>query len=88
MTPEQAADLAARTLAAIDADAQGHYFACAQCTADRARVESDLAGLRRHLCDHLCSGGDYCWPGDGPCPDAARYADGLIRTAALYGLVR
>ncbi len=94
MTPDQAADLAVRTLAAIDRREalrpEWHpmtaYFA-----ADRERVASDLAGLRDHQPGHYCVGREH-WRyfSDGPapvhCPDARRYADGLRLTAALYGV--
>jgi hypothetical protein len=76
-----------------------HYWHYA---ADRERVASDLAGLREHANDGTgdctgwsvedfeCSYGqtvDYhdVWR-TWPCPDARRYADGLLRTAALYGV--
>lgn len=79
MTPEQASSLATRTLAVIDT-----FPICQNDShrdADRARVASDLAGLTYH--DLGCG---WC-RGPGPaCPDAHRYADGLVRTAALYGV--
>jgi hypothetical protein len=79
MTPDEATDLAAKTLAAIDAlDYSRLRLDIDQ--ADRERVESDLAGLRD------------CWSfrwGEyfhDLAPHAERYMDGLRRTAALYGV--
>jgi hypothetical protein len=79
MTPDQAADLAARTFAAIDA------LFMAQTTAqivaaDRERVASDLEVLR------ICAA-----PGDVGCDNALtaieRIAEAnLRRTADLYGV--
>jgi hypothetical protein len=71
--------LAERILAVIDSRPYAYDDIC---EADRERVASDLAGLRQHspaLCARLCSA-----PVD--CPDARRYADGLLRTAVLYGV--
>lgn len=83
MTPDQASDLAARTLAAIDGidvsplpdDPEPEHRA-----ADRARVASDLAGLQEAL--HL----DPYGPAEAQEGHLARYAAGLRRTAALYGI--
>jgi hypothetical protein len=89
----QAEDLAVRIVAAIDtldaderryADVR-HYWHYA---ADRERVASDLAGLRDH---HRGSGiltdeCERCYQMSDPCDDARRYADGLLRTADLYGV--
>lgn len=83
MTPDVAADLAARTLAAIDEPGPFRQHFARMHAADRERVASDLAGLRDHTtAGGWCSVHDY-WLG---CDDAARYADGLRRTAALYGV--
>lgn len=83
MTTDQAADLAARTLAAIDANADaGDGIGDESHAVDRERVASDLAGLR----GHNNVGTDWCVCETPFCPDAARYADGLRRTAALYGV--
>jgi hypothetical protein len=82
--------LAERTLAAIDADAlDDTYDDGIHRDANRERVASDLAGLRQHF--ETYDGCDWCrMHGYGamlwPCPDATRYADGLRRTAALYGV--
>jgi hypothetical protein len=73
-----------------------HYWHYA---ADRERIASDLAGLRDHppslgspfgghgkTCtgDHERRNGES--GADWPCDDARRYADGLLRTADLYGV--
>jgi hypothetical protein len=93
LTVERAEDLAVRIVAAIDtldaderryADVR-HYWHYA---ADRERVASDLAGLREH---HRGSGiltdeCGRCYQMSDPCDDARRYADGLLRTADLYGV--
>lgn len=99
MTPDQAADLAARTLATIgvrqkcDRGEECPSPRCKTFNADRERVASDLAGLREHQpfqyddltgCDACCVEPTHWVP--WLCPDAARYADGLRRTAALYGV--
>jgi hypothetical protein len=86
LTVEQAEDLAARTLAAIE-ERQLYSRATQQLDADRERVASDLTGLREHafLTDRrftLCARDAFLQP----CPDARRYSDGLLRTAALYGV--
>lgn len=54
--------------------------------ADRERVGSDLAGLREHnpMECALCHQHHRGWA--QACPDALRYAEGLRRTAALYGV--
>lgn len=79
VTPEVSADLAARALAAIDLYWGEDPATLDVRTADRERVASDLAGLRTHTdCLHD--------DGDRTCHDKRRYADGLRRTAALYGL--
>lgn len=92
MTPEQATDLAERTLAAITEEAAlwaglispVGVWAREYHAADRERVASDLAGLRLH---YLARGGHGCYCGsEWLCDDHARYADGLRRTAALYGV--
>lgn len=91
MTPAEAEALAAATLAAIAADDQafldrfGHHPPYdspreKHRRVDRERVASDLAGLRAH------GPADDCGWGERPCPDRRRYADGLRRTAALYGV--
>ena len=69
--------------------------------ADRARIESDFAGLREHQQTSWPAGPDdydegcqTCWRVDFPpnlndetsCADLRRYSDGLRRTAALYGI--
>lgn len=84
MRPAEAAGLVARILAAMGRDPLGAEWLL---PADRERVASDLAGVEQHREDPD-KGGDcqdcamYVWP----CPDANRYAAGLIRTAALYGV--
>lgn len=97
----EAEDLAAATLAAIDAYPRIDAIRAA----DRERVASDLAGLREHLPDPgawrsypnpneyvACQAEGCSCPeryDDGPewpCPDARRYLAGLRRTAALYGV--
>jgi hypothetical protein len=93
LTVAQAEDLAVRIVAAIDAlDADERRYADVRhyrhYAADRERVESDLAGLRDH---HRGSGiltdeCGRCYQMSGPCDDARRYADGLLRTADLYGV--
>lgn len=87
MTPAEAEALAERTLAAINR----RCGPCEQCTveecataADRERVASDLAGWQAHALN-LGNHDDHGDDGD-ECPDARRYADGLLRTAALYGV--
>lgn len=90
MRPAEAEALAARVRAEI-ARARVSPFRWpnhAQLDADQERVASDLAGLQLHapLEDnrhHPWCG--YCESQDWPCLDATRYADGLRRTAALYG---
>lgn len=87
MTPDQAADLATRTLAAIgdredwvNPDWQDYF---------RERVASDLAGLQQHSERMSDDNPGWCaedMHADWPCPDAARYADNLRRTAILYGV--
>lgn len=80
--------LAERTLAAIVARQEKaadyrHYLA------DRERVASDLAGVRQHEPEgHTCENTDsvYWSSLEYPCDDARRYSDGLLRTAALYGV--
>jgi Ni,Fe-hydrogenase III component G len=78
----QAEDLAVRIVAAIDAlDADERRYADVRhywhYAADRERVASDLAGLRHcERFDEVASHRDH----------ARRYADGLLRTADLYGV--
>jgi len=90
MTLNEAEDLAARILEAMDG---GGLHSCLECpdtqAADRKRVASDLAGLRRH--DKCGSGVGYCddggHAGEVPpwdCADGTDYREGLLRTAALY----
>jgi hypothetical protein len=92
LTVAQAEDLAVRTLAAIDAlDMEERRYADVRhywhYAADRERVASDLAGLREHhLIEHPAHGLVCRHGGTLPCPDARRYADGLLRTADLYGV--
>lgn len=92
MTPSEAADLAERTLAAIDRWDGSHDNGHEQYAADRDRVASDLAGLREHFDWNalgVCGSsthGPLMSMTKHPCPDARRYADGLRRTAALYGV--
>jgi hypothetical protein len=92
-------DLAARIIAAIDADDLafverfGHRppFDSPRekhRRIDRERIASDLAGLRDHersvgILDGECV---RCYQMSDPCDDASRYADGLLSTAALYGV--
>ncbi len=89
MTPDEAADLAARTCTAMNGAAEelaegraGYEWVAA----DRERVASDLAGLRARghgaLCPFCCRVRHIA----PDCPDACRYADGLARTARLYGV--
>jgi hypothetical protein len=97
LTVEQAEDLADRTLAVIDTESRVWAVVPtlrAHIDADRERVASDLAGLRGHAQRDgvLSSGivGRSC-PTDGRwewCADARRYSDGLLRTAALYGVTK
>lgn len=102
MTPAEAEDLAARTVKIIDGRLNDLHPAlrhgALNLNADRERVASDLAGLLDH--DNVNDGDcgrcvvpEWGYPTHGhshpqawPCPDARRYADGLRRTAALYGL--
>lgn len=88
MTPGEAEYLAARTYDAIDlcevgAVAHPDDFAqyAAGWAADRERIESDLAGLRACEAQRATT-----------CPHveahAENYADGLRRTARLYGVTR
>lgn len=88
MTPAEAEDLAARTLAAIDACSEFSSVHRMGYAADRERVASDLAGLRQHYPFTDGIGRECCHDSSRPmpCPDARRYADGLKRTAALYGV--
>lgn len=80
LTLAQAEDVAARTLAAISTDpnsVESDHWA-----ADRERLASDLAGLRE------C---DYAMQNVPGAHEAAmllrvRFAHGLRRTAALYGV--
>ena len=51
--------------------------ALARLAADRARVESDLAGLRRH---------DWHVRVNGTCFVCRIFSDNLRRTASLYGV--
>jgi hypothetical protein len=81
MPPDEAADLAARTFAAIDAVNGGPAHDGTH-AADRERVASDLAGLRD--CYRVSFTGDRV--GKGHEGHATRYADGLRRTATLYGV--
>jgi hypothetical protein len=77
---EQAEALAARVLVAIDQYDHPMHSAGAVLDADRERVASDLAGIRdsarllavRTETDEI--------------HHARRYADGLLRTARLYGV--
>lgn len=84
MTLEQAADLAARILARLDAESELAYdgesvYDRDLLFADRARVESDLAGLR--ACAAVT---EYGHPFDDG--HEQRYTDGLKRTADFYGV--
>lgn len=83
MTPEQASSLAARTLAAIDAPGPIRYGDRALQDADRARVASDLAGLRFATAEADRRGYESGWTNWRHV--AWIFEDGLIRTAALYG---
>ena len=77
MTPDEAQALADRILAAIEGDdALSHGYGW-HTEADLERVASDLAGLSQCEVD-LC--------GDDADGHARRYADGLLRTASLYGV--
>jgi hypothetical protein len=78
MTPAEAETLAARTLHAIDAELTRY-----EASADRERVASDLLGLREVCAYWRTNGleGDPTGHSHG-----RRYADGLKRTAALYGI--
>lgn len=82
MTLQEAEDLATRTLAKINGNLvlnTGWPDMHAYC---RDRVASDLAGMRLHADPAAPS----CKYGPRTCPDAARYAEGLRRMAALYGV--
>lgn len=84
MTPDEAEALAQRILAVIH---DGGWSGVPDYM--RERVASDLAGLRQHGPDEpLCSWShDASYTHDGDvCDDALRYAAGLRRTAALYGV--
>lgn len=89
MSPDEAADLAARTLAALDDIGPCDCDRC-DLDVDRERVASDLAGLRDHREHGFRNGkcarcqGTFAWP----CHDHDRYADGLRRTAELYGVTQ
>jgi hypothetical protein len=86
LTLEQAEDLARRTFAMIDADEQAiretaTAVVADRYDADRSRVAADLEGLRMA----------HRSPGRGlEEPDLqwlrTTFSDGLIRTAALYGV--
>lgn len=78
----EAERLAPLLLAAIDRQATAVIpSGRAHFAADRERVESDLAGLRRHATEFdVCY---RCW-GDMPCADALAYSANLRRTASLY----
>lgn len=84
MTPDEAEDLAFQIVAAIERDeahatidGYGDHY-----DADLSRIASDLAGLTEHVKD-FCEERGVC---PDPCPDIRRYAEGLRRTAALYGV--
>ena len=88
MTPDQARDLAARTLARIN-EHQGLLGTYPQVryAADRKRVASDLAGIERHQhCGEARNGlwASTCIASD-LCDDQAAFTAGLVRTADLYG---
>ncbi len=85
LTLAAAEDLAARTLAAIgwQEELLEGRIGVERVAADRERIESDLAGLRGHASIVQCH--DHV--GEWPCDDARRYSEGLLRTAALYGVV-
>jgi hypothetical protein len=77
VTPQEAETLAARVLAAIDAELTRY-----EAYADRERVQSDLLGIREvHA---WCRIHDV--PYEPGFSHARRYTDGLKRTAALYGI--
>lgn len=80
MTPEQATDLAARTLAAIGRQDMAYGTLSPTTDADRERVASDLAGFLE-----ACRYADVGLPGHRAA--AERFADNLRRTAALYGVM-
>lgn len=83
MRLNEAEDLAGRILAAIGPIAAARSVAVA--VADQERIESDLAGLRRH------SDPDSTWCEPcryARCGDHDRYATGLLRTARLYDVQR
>jgi hypothetical protein len=83
----EAEALAKRIIAVIDSRWQETLFEGKHGTSDRERIASDLEGLRMHFHNGGEPGLDGCMCGQRwPCPDAVRYADGLRRTAALYGV--
>jgi hypothetical protein len=93
LTLEQAEDLAARTLAAIEEQECDAYalrgpfrsvtsHAMRRCAADRERVASDLAGLRE--CIAAADSAPGLWTTLHK--HARRYSDNLRRTGALYGV--
>jgi hypothetical protein len=77
VSPEEAADLAARTLAAIDA--RTFFLTVDYRAADRDRVASDLYGLR------VCTRKDGR-PRSQVIDLHAMFTANLRRTAALYGV--
>jgi hypothetical protein len=82
MTPAAAARLAARTLTAIDQACDGRVGEPLP-AADRDRVASDLLGLREVWAYWRTNGLDGDPTGHS---HGRRYADGLRRSAALYGV--
>lgn len=84
MTPEAAADLAARTLAVIGHPTEDDWDTVppSHAAADRERVASDLAGLR--LLWSLYEGERLSWMQWEPLHTL--FVDGLRRTARLYGV--
>ena len=82
MTPQEVEALANRILAAIRHDVLNNgHGEDRHHAADRERVASDLAGLLAHL---VTPDAHSCY--SPVCPDTQRYAEGLRRTAALYGV--
>ncbi len=80
LTVEEAERLAAAIFAEMQTDWAVVMLREEWRSADRERVESDLAGLREHL------GGWHVVADGWSCLTCRRYSDGLRRTAVLYGV--
>lgn len=84
LTVSEADALADRTLLAIDGITMQVGALTGRAEDDRERVLSDLAGVHSHY-----DSGGWCTCDShraGQCEDAGRYAEGLRRTARLYGV--